>query len=108
MIFVRAVVLCGASVSKTFTLTVLPFQKGPLVEALSPPAGLVGTKVVLTGINFERVSEVRFNGLPASFTIDSPSQVTAVVPTNATTGPITVSGSGGATVGPVFTVIRTK
>ncbi|RAK64048.1 M4 family metallopeptidase [Hymenobacter edaphi] len=81
--------------------TVAPsfFTVTPGLNAFSPAAGPAGTAVVLTGSFFDGVSGVRFNGTDAaSFTINSASQLTAVVPAGATTGPISVLVPGGASV----------
>ncbi|MBX7218512.1 MAG: hypothetical protein K1Y36_01060 [Blastocatellia bacterium] len=98
---------CGRATVRTFTLNVLSYGKSPVVTSVSPNVGPQGTSVTLTGFNLNTVQAVTFNGTAASFTIDSPTQITTVVP-RATTGPISVSGPTGTSVGPVFTVIRTK
>jgi len=62
--------------------------------------------VTITGANFTGASAVRFNGLGASsFTVDSPTRITVLVPYNATTGRISVTTSAGTgTSSDVFTV----
>jgi hypothetical protein len=76
-----------------------------LINSFSPSTGAVGTLVTLTGGSFEGLTSVRFNGLPAAFTINSPSQVQATVPVGATTGPITVGNAcGNGTTGVDFIV----
>jgi hypothetical protein len=67
----------------------------PTVDAFSPGAGPWGSQVVITGENYSDVSAVRFNGVPASFRIDSAAQITATVPSGATTGPISVTNPKG-------------
>jgi hypothetical protein len=66
----------------------------PVINSI-PAAGAVGISVIITGNNFSGATAVKFNGTGASFTVDSPSQITAVVPAGATTGPITVTTPGG-------------
>ena len=61
--------------------------------------------MTLTGTNLIGTSKVTFNGLAASFSVTSATQITATVPTGATSGPITVTTPGGtATSAASFTV----
>ncbi|MCC2547141.1 IPT/TIG domain-containing protein [Hymenobacter sp. BT175] len=70
----------------------------PVITSFSPASGPAGTSVVITGSNFVGVQFVTFNqaSSTASFTVNSPTQITAIVPAGATTGPIGVN-NGGAT-----------
>jgi hypothetical protein len=78
----------------------------PSISSFSPTAGTVGTSVTILGVNFVEVTDVRFNGVNASFTVNSPTQITATVPAGATTGPITVTNPAGtATSSASFVVI---
>jgi hypothetical protein len=78
----------------------------PTITAFTPTSGVVGTSVTITGTNFTNVSAVRFNGVAATFTVNSATQLTATVPAGATTGPITVTTPGGtATSEQIFTVL---
>ena len=67
----------------------------PAITSLSPGSGNVGSSVVLTGTNFVFATNVTFNGTSASFSIDSTTQITAVVPAGATTGTLQVRTLGG-------------
>lgn len=54
------------------------------ITSFSPTSGGQGTSVVISGTNFTGVSAVRFGGVAAqSFTVNSPTQVTAVVASGA-------------------------
>ncbi len=67
----------------------------PTITTFSPIFGTVGATVVITGTNFTGTSAVKFaNNVPASFTINSDTQITATVPAGAVTGPITLSWLG--------------
>lgn len=69
----------------------------PTVTGFSPTSGSAGTAVVVSGTNLSAASAVTFNGLAAgSFTADSSTQITAVVPAGATSGPIGVTTPGGS------------
>lgn len=67
----------------------------PSVTTLSPIFGAVGTPMTIMGTNFTGATAVKFaNNVPASFTVNSDTQITATVPAGAVTGPITLSRSG--------------
>jgi len=67
-----------------------PVAVGPFINSFTPTSGLPGTSVTITGSNFNGVSSVKFNGMPALFTVNSSTQITATVPGGATTGKISV------------------
>jgi subtilisin-like proprotein convertase family protein len=61
----------------------------PEFTSFSPSVGEVGDAVTLTGIGLTGAIAVKFGAIPAiAFTVDSDTQVTATVPTGASTGPI--------------------
>jgi large repetitive protein len=65
------------------------------VTGFSPTTGVVGTSVVITGTGFAAGATVRFNQTTATgVVVNSPTQITATVPTGATTGPIRVTVGG--------------
>ncbi|GAA4384885.1 hypothetical protein GCM10023186_27800 [Hymenobacter koreensis] len=77
----------------------------PTLASFSPGSGPVGTSVTLTGTNFTAVMAVAFNGTAASFTVNSATQITAIVPAGAGSGTISVTTPGGtATSSTSFTV----
>ncbi|WP_395739382.1 choice-of-anchor D domain-containing protein [Prosthecobacter sp.] len=77
----------------------------PAISGFSPASGLPGSSVVISGIGLSTVTSVKFNGVSATFTANSPSQITATVPAGATTGLITVAGPlGSASSATPFTV----
>ena len=70
--------------------------QAPTITSFAPASGVVGTSVTLTGSGFTGASAVSFNGAAAtSFTVVSDTQITATVPTGASTGTIAVSTAGG-------------
>lgn len=83
-----------------------PFRVTPKILSFNPTSGAVGTPVVITGTGFMQTLRVGFGGTPAtSFSIDSDSQVTAVVPSGAQTGKIAIATQGGHDTGAMtFTV----
>jgi hypothetical protein len=89
----------------------------PVVSGFTPTSGPVGTSITVNGTGFTAATGVKFNGTSATFAINSDSQLTATVPTGATSGPIAVTNSAGtgtssgaftvttATAGPAITSI---
>ena len=82
----------------------------PVVVVFLPVSGPVGTSVTITGTGFDDSSKatgVAFNGTAASsFSVDADTQITAIVPVGATTGPLTVidgEGTGASLVDLVVT-----
>jgi hypothetical protein len=79
---------------------------GPTITSFSPTSGGPGTSVVISGANFTGATFVTFGGVFASFTVDFPSQITAVVPDGAVSGPIAVTTTAGIGVSSTtFTVV---
>jgi len=79
----------------------------PDVQQLSPAQGSVGTLVTVIGRNFDATPSsnvVRFNGIAAPVTGGSATQLTVVVPNNASTGQVTVTSQGVTGAGQAFTV----
>ena len=79
----------------------------PVITSFTPTTGPVGTVVTITGTDFTLVSQVKFNSTVAvTFTVVSSTQITATVPTGASTGPIAVTTAVGTAVSASsFTVI---
>ena len=76
----------------------------PSITATSPTRGETGTTVTITGTNFIGATAVKFNGVNAtSFVVNSATSITAVVPSSATTGAITVETPNGVATGSSFT-----
>lgn len=76
------------------------YDQGPLavVGTLAPSSGAPGQPVTVTGSGFVGVTAVLFNGRPAaSFAVQSATQLTAVVPTGITAGPVSVRTATGTT-----------
>jgi hypothetical protein len=67
-----------------------PFIFRPVITSLSQSSGRVNDVIRING-SFIGITGVRFNGVPASFTVVSFNAIDAVVPQGATSGAITVS-----------------
>ncbi len=73
-----------------------PPPPAPVITSFTPGSGQQGSSVVLTGSNFTGTTSVTFGSIDAtSFTVDSDTQITAVVPGGFTHSPITVTTAGG-------------
>jgi endonuclease G len=70
----------------------------PVITGFSPTNGATGTNVVISGTNFSSASEVTFNGVSATYNVNSAVQITATVPGNATSGQLSVTTPGGTAI----------
>jgi len=78
----------------------------PTVTSFTPAAGPAGTSVTLTGTGLTGATTVAFHGAAATFTVVSATQITATVPSGATTGPIAVTTPAGTgTSASSFTIV---
>jgi uncharacterized repeat protein (TIGR03803 family) len=101
---VTATVPAGAKTGAKITITTpggianspLAFAVVPSITSFSPTSGPVGTAVTITGNSFTKATSVTFGGVAAtSYQVISDTEVKALVPTGAVTGPIAVTTSGG-------------
>jgi len=65
------------------------------ISSFIPTSGSVGSSVTIAGCGFAGATSVTFNGVSATFKVDSQIRITATVPTGATTGMIAVTTPGG-------------
>ena len=81
----------------------------PAISSFSPVAGSVFTEVTISGINFSLEpgqNDVRFNGVRAQVTASTPSQITAVVPQDASSGVITITVNGQSCVSETHFIVN--
>jgi hypothetical protein len=77
----------------------------PRITQFAPTSGKVGSHVRIYGYNLLNATAIAFNGVSASFAIGS-TDIIAIVPSDATTGPIQVTTpKGTATSSSSFTVV---
>jgi hypothetical protein len=81
-------------------------QPEPVVSSVSATSAAVGGAITIQGTNLFAVAAVMFDGAPAQFVIQSSGELIVSVPTNATTGPITLETLNGGlvTASSIFTV----
>jgi uncharacterized repeat protein (TIGR03803 family) len=84
------------------------FLVKPHITSFKPVKGPVGTVVTIKGSTFSGVTQVTFGGVNATnFTVNSNTQLTAIVPTGAITGKISITTAGGmGTSAGTFTVTQ--
>ena len=71
----------------------------PTLTRFNPSSGPVGTRVTLIGTHFLGATDVRFNGVSSlEFEVLSTTSIRTVVPSGATSGPISVVTPGGTAV----------
>jgi len=63
----------------------------PTISSFAPSSDVQGSTVTLTGTNLWSVYKVTFNGTAASYLAISDTQITATVPSGATSGPISIT-----------------
>jgi outer membrane protein assembly factor BamB len=74
------------------------FASVPKITSFTPISGPVGTHVTIKGANFTGATEVAFNAVPSTYSVDSAIKITATVPVGATTGPISVTTPTGMAI----------
>lgn len=93
--------------SGTGTVTPGTGAQGPVIATMTPSSGPVGTVVTINGTGFSTTlsnNSAEVNGIPATVTNATATQLTLVIPNGATTGPVAIDVSGQGVTGPVFTV----
>ncbi|HVS95835.1 MAG TPA: FG-GAP-like repeat-containing protein [Puia sp.] len=88
-------ILTAQSSGPTFEVLRNTVSPEPFIISFTPSFGIAGTTVTITGTNFTGIDSVYFGGVPAaSFTVNSPTTITAVVGA-AGSGDVTVVSSFG-------------
>lgn len=89
---------CGGGGGGGSTPTPVPDPPAPSISSLSPTHGQVGTAVTIDGAHFGASPTVKFNGTVATVASGSTDAViNTTVPSDATTGAITVTTADGTT-----------
>ncbi|MBN2506718.1 MAG: IPT/TIG domain-containing protein [Verrucomicrobia bacterium] len=74
------------------------FVVAPRLTGFSPGRGAPGTVVTVEGANLNGMTHVQFDGVSAAFAVTASTQIRAVVPGEAASGPIRVAGAAGTAV----------
>ena len=84
------------------TVRTMLLAAAPAIDTFDPVSGIQGTAVTIAGSNFTGTNAVSFGGTPAaSFTVNSDSQITAVVGAGST-GTVRVTTPSGTATGGTF------
>ncbi len=94
---------CSVS-SNSVSVTIL---SAPLISAVAPPSGSIGSMVVISGSGFTGATNVAFNGASATYTVVNDGQITATIPPGATTGLLSVSTQCGTVNAPALFTVNT-
>jgi len=70
----------------------------PVITGFSPTSSMVPTTVVIGGLNLSNATAVTFNGVNANFIVNSGVQITATVPSSATSGVLAVTTPSGTAI----------
>ena len=84
---------------------ITPPAVGPTITSFSPGGGPIGTVVTILGSNFTGAVSVVFNGTPATFTVNSATQITATVAAGTTTGQVVITTPQGTAMSAVPFVV---
>lgn len=68
----------------------------PIINSFTPANGPAGSTVTISGSSFTGATGVSFNGVAASYIVNSDSQITATVPSGTASGLISVSNLNGS------------
>jgi pimeloyl-ACP methyl ester carboxylesterase len=78
----------------------------PIINGFTPSSGLAGTVVTITGENFSKATAVNFGSVPQQFSIDSDTQISAIVSSETKTSKIRVTTPGGITTSKTLFRVR--
>jgi sugar lactone lactonase YvrE len=81
----------------------------PVINSLSINSSIYNTPVTIKGSNFhllKDLNKVYYNGVQATITASSPTQLEVLVPLGAETGKVSVNNSYYTTIGPEFNYVR--
>ncbi len=67
----------------------------PAITGFTPSSGVTGSSVTITGTAFTAATAVHFDGLTATFTVESSTKIEASVPNGARAGTLTVTAKAG-------------
>jgi len=92
----------GTRSSAATSTDVFTYVTGPTIQSVSPGAGATtgGTRVTIAGQGFSGVSGVSFGSSLAGVTVDSPTEISAIVPSGPSSGgtvPVAVTTTAGTT-----------
>ncbi len=91
----------------TSRIDFLVLGTGPYVEEIIPEVASPGEQVTIEGINFTGTSAIYFGDAAAEFTVTADTQIQAIIPEEATTGPPRFESINGNSVSDVAFTVNT-
>lgn len=91
-------------ISNTIVVTAIP---SPAISSFNPSSASTGSTITIFGSNFSGVTSVKFNGVTASYTYVSNTQISATVPSTATSGTISVTTNCGTGISTSSFIVTT-
>jgi hypothetical protein len=85
----------GGSCPSPTIFTVFP---KPTISGFIPKKSPAGSTIRVVGTNLSEVTALLFNGVEASFVVQSPTEVEATVPAGQASGPISIKTPGGTSI----------
>ena len=83
-----------------YEFTAPPVYSAPNITSISPASGGAGTELMIAGTDLNGASALSIGGVPvASFTVRSPTLITAVVQAGARSGPVSLTAPAGSASG---------
>ncbi len=101
-----AVTTPGGTATSSAAFTSLGVPPAPVVTTFSPAAACVGTTVTVEGSGLDTTTSVTFGGISATFTVQSATRLSAVVPAGAASGTLRVVTAGGSAEAPAAFTLR--
>ena len=92
----------GHATSAPATVSITVVIPAPAITSFTPPAGITGTLVTVSGVYFTGATEVDLDGTPEPFTVLNDTTITFTVTDDADTGQITVTTPYGSTTSDDF------
>ena len=97
----------GNGCESTRASTTATVNPAATISSYSASSGIIDEDMItITGTNLSGITNVSFNGVSATFSDNTSTAVTALVPIGATTGPISATTPCGVIAGSSFTVVK--
>jgi hypothetical protein len=81
----------GSGSPAVSSATAVIISNSPVITSFTPSTGLTGSAVTITGTSFTGATAVRIDGVKATFTVGSSTQVEAAIPNGVLTGAISLT-----------------
>lgn len=87
--------IVSLEVTKQISIFINNSKQEPIIKSFTPTIGISGSAITIKGLNFNNITSIKFGNTPASsFTVNSPTSITAIVG-NGATGALEISNNLG-------------